>query len=339
MDVVVTNEPFERWWSFSAERAAELWAGPELAFVRLAAGAGAADLELPGDTTRLLLLTLELDASAAVLALPQLREVAFYEVPERAVTDALTSRGVEVYTPRGEGYWGQSVAEYALGLTIAALRRMPQTHDAMRRGHEIWQYLPPEGEGWPGTRAAQFGDDAGFTSGTVAGKRVRVLGMGNIGSRYAAFCHALGADVAAWSRSAPDPAYHRSGARRVTRLDELVGDAQIFAPMVPLTAGTEGLVDRALIDALPDGCLVVLVTRAQVVDMAALRERVLRDELSLAADVFDVEPLPVDDPLVGRHNVVHTPHNAGRTIDANHALVDNLLEQFHVLAPSGSLVR
>ena len=39
---------------------------------------------------------------------------------------------------------------------------------------------------------------------------------------------------------------------------------------------------------------------------------------SLAADVWDVEPLPVGDPLLGRHNVVHTPHSAGRTIEANH---------------------
>jgi phosphoglycerate dehydrogenase-like enzyme len=51
--------------------------------------------------------------------------------------------------------------------------------------------------------------------------------------------------------------------------------------------------------------------------MTTLRERVLADELALAADVWDVEPLPIDDPLLGRHNVVHTPHIAGRTRDAN----------------------
>lgn len=56
-----------------------------------------------------------------------------------------------------------------------------------------------------------------------------------------------------------------------------------------------------------------LATRAGICDMGALRRRVLADELSLAADVFDIEPLPLDDPLLGRHNVVHTPHNAGRT--------------------------
>ena len=54
----------------------------------------------------------------------------------------------------------------------------------------------------------------------------------------------------------------------------------------------------------------------------------LNDELALAADVFDVEPVPLDSPLLGRHNVVHTPHNAGRTRDANHAWVDDQIARF-----------
>ena len=62
--------------------------------------------------------------------------------------------------------------------------------------------------------------------------------------------------------------------------------------------------------------------------MPTLRARVLADELSLAADVWDVEPLPLDDLLLGRHNVVHTPHNAGRTLDANRAWAETLAAQF-----------
>ena len=59
-------------------------------------------------------------------------------------------------------------------------------------------------------------------------------------------------------------------------------------------------------------------------DTAAVSER----ELALAADVFDQEPLPLDSPLLGRHNVVHTPHPAGRTRDANHAFADDAIARF-----------
>lgn len=98
--------------------------------------------------------------------------------------------------------------------------------------------------------------------------------------------------------------------------------------MLPLNPSTKGIVRAEHIDRLPRGCLVVLATRAGICDMGAVRRRVLADELSLAADVFDREPLPLDDPLLGRHNVVHTPHNAGRTIDANRAFAEELAAQF-----------
>jgi phosphoglycerate dehydrogenase-like enzyme len=106
--------------------------------------------------------------------------------------------------------------------------------------------------------------------------------------------------------------------------------------MVPLTDATKNLVPATLIDVLPRGCLVVMVTRAKICDTDAIRRRVLADELALAADVFDVEPLPLDDPLLGRHNVVHTTHNAGRTRDANYAWAQKLAEQFLPLRVRGS---
>jgi len=138
----------------------------------------------------------------------------------------------------------------------------------------------------------------------------------------------LGADVAAWDPFASEPCFHRAGARKEWQLDRLVCDAEIFAPMLPLTDATRGIVTAAHIRALPPGCLVVLATRAAICDMPALRTRVLADELALAADVFDIEPLPLDDPLLGRHNVVHTPHNAGRTRHANEQWARALFEQF-----------
>jgi phosphoglycerate dehydrogenase-like enzyme len=210
------------------------------------------------------------------------------------------------------------VSEFALGLTIAALRRIPQTHHAILSRLDDWDY-PMQ----------QFGDDPAFTNGTVEGKRIRIVGAGNIASRYASFVDMLGADVAAWDPYASEPSFHRSGARREWHLDKLVVDAEIFVPMVPLMPSTQGLVTAEHIDALPTGCLVILATRAGICDMEALRRRVLADELSLAADVFDIEPLPLDDPLLGRHNVVHTPHNAGRTKESNFRWAELLAEQFH----------
>jgi phosphoglycerate dehydrogenase-like enzyme len=75
--------------------------------------------------------------------------------------------------------------------------------------------------------------------------------------------------------------------------------------------------------------------------MAALRDRILADELAGAFDVYDVEPLPPDDPLRGRANVVHTPHIAGRTRAANWRVADVIADGFGRMlrgeAPQASL--
>ncbi len=228
------------------------------------------------------------------------------------------------------------LALFGLALTLCGLRRIPQSHHEIISSHQAWQHSPPDGIGRPSSRGIQFSDDARFANGTVQGKRVRVVGAGNIASRYASFCSMMGADVAAWDPFASEPCFHRAGARREYFLERLVQDAEIFAPMLPLNNSTLGIVSAAHIEALPVGCLVVLVTRAEICDTAALRARVLHDELSLAADVFDIEPLPLDDPLLGRHNVVHTPHSAGRTMHANHSYAQALLDQFEPVERASS---
>jgi phosphoglycerate dehydrogenase-like enzyme len=292
----------------------------DVTFVRVADGSDASLAQLLGDASGIRrLISLGLTVTAADLdSLSAVEEVFVstgYEAPAPAV-ELLETRGIRQLAHRSEGFWGQSVSEFALGLTLAALRQIAHSHHAIQSGLEAWDYP-----------FHQFSDDARFTNGTVFGKRVRIVGAGNIASRYASFMNMLGADVAVWDPYASEPAFHRAGARKEWHLEKLVTDAEIFVPMVPLTPSTEGLVTAEHLRALPTGCLVVQATRAKIVDTVELRRRVIADELSLAADVFDVEPLPLDDPLLGRANVVHTPHLAGRTKESNYRWAEMIAEQ------------
>jgi phosphoglycerate dehydrogenase-like enzyme len=328
---IVVHPDFDGTWPWAADHFRTLWrAQGQTEFVRLAPDDRRPVSEIfadPASITRLVALNVPVTVEC-VAKMPALREAVFSPTPLTEVGEALAAADVRNYVQPSEGFWGQSVAEFALALTICGLRRIPQLHRAIVTDSQPWDYTPPGGVGRPGARGQQFGDDSDFVNGTVEGKRIRIVGAGNIASRYASFVHELGAEVAAWDPYASEPCFHRAGARRELRLDGLVHDADIFAPMVPLIDETRGLVKREHLLALPRGCLVILVTRAAVCDMPTLRERVLADELALAADVWDVEPLPLDDPLLGRHNVVHTPHNAGRTREANLAWVENLAAQF-----------
>ena len=334
-DLIVVHPRFDAAWPWAADHFHELWCRDGTPhFVRLkdddapTLATGWQRAARPEGVTRLVCLGLDV-ALADVQPLEALREAVFEAGrPNAAAQGLLEQRSVAVYRQQSQGFWGQSVAEVGLALTLCGLRRIPQLYREMTESHVPWDYAPSGGQGRPGIRGQQYCDDDRFASGTLEAKRVRVVGAGNIGSRYASFVQALGAEVALWDPFAAEPAFHRSGARRELHLERLVADAQIFAPMLPLTESTRGLVTASLIDALPAGCLVVTVTRAAICDTQALRRRVLADELALGADVFDVEPLPLDDPLLGRHNVVHTPHIAGRTADANRRWAEALAVQF-----------
>ena len=327
--VICVHRQFERSWPYTANHWQQRWQQEgDCELIRTAAADAAAGqlVSEPATVRRLVLLGFSL-GEGDLDPFTALEECYLdWQRGSEAAVAVAAARGVSFIPHRIDVYWGQTVAEYALALTICGLRRIPQNHAAMQTSLAPWDYSPEAST--TGVRGGQFGDDSRFCNGTVAGKRVRVVGAGNIGGRYASWCAALGAHVAIWDPFAPDASFVVAGAERRFHVEELVADADIFVPMVPLTDSTRGLITAKLINALPMYGLVVQVTRARVCDTEALYRRVLNDELALAADVFDEEPVPLDSPLLGRHNVVHTPHSAGRTRDANHAFADDAIARF-----------
>src|SRR4051794_13812893 len=212
--------------------------------------------------------------------------------------------------------WGQSVAETALGLALGALRQIPRWHCRMAAREPLWVFP-----------YAQFCDDPHFVNGDLGTKQVGVIGLGAIGSRVARWCVALGSTVRGFDPFVPAKTVRVWGIEPVT-LDRLVDESEVVFVLVPPTPSAKHLLNRERIGRLRKGALVVAVTRAHAIDMAALRERILANELAGAFDVYDVEPLPPEDPLRGRANVVHTPHIAGRTRDANLRVADIVADDF-----------
>ncbi|NYE36030.1 lactate dehydrogenase-like 2-hydroxyacid dehydrogenase [Nocardioides cavernae] len=171
----------------------------------------------------------------------------------------------------------------------------------------------------------------------VRGAVVGVLGLGRIGTAAAQRLEAFGAEVHYHSRSPKDVVwtYHGSPV-------ELAAASDVLVVLTPGGAGTEGLVDAAVLDALgPDGHL-VNVARGSVVDEDALVAALEEGRIAGAGlDVFADEP-HVPEALLGRDDVVLLPHVGSATVQTREAMgrlvldnVDAFLERGELVTPVG----
>jgi phosphoglycerate dehydrogenase-like enzyme len=204
--------------------------------------------------------------------------------------DAATKHGIAVANMPGAN--APSVAEGTLLLMLAALRRLPALDRATR-----------DGRGWPSD--PQLGE----TVRDIGGCTVGLVGYGNIAKQVETIVAAMGATVLHTSTADDGLAGWRP-------LPELLAASDVVSLHLPLTDYTLGLIDRAALDRMKPSAVLVNTSRGAVVDEDALADALREGRLSAAGlDVFGVEPVPPDNPLLGLDNVVLTPHVTWYTVD------------------------
>lgn len=202
------------------------------------------------------------------------------------------------------------VAEHALTLILAAIRRLDVLRDA--QGDHRWD----DGFNVAQTASATRADY------TLAGARVTIWGFGSIATTLAPVLRTLGADVHGIARSAGD----RAGFPVHADADvaAVLAETDVLVSLIPATPDTADLFDARVFDALRPGAAFVNVGRGATVDEAALIAALESGRLRAAAiDVAKAEPLPSDDPLWQAPNLLITPHVAGNRPVGASALIDD----------------
>lgn len=183
-----------------------------------------------------------------------------------------------------------STAEMALAVVLASQRDLPRMLADQRRGH------------WPQHDV--------FVPG-LADRRVLLIGYGGVGRSIAHRLRPFEADISVVA-SRSNRADDGTEIHAVDELPRLLRTAEIVVIAVPLTPRTERLINSDFLARLPDGALVVNVSRGLVADTdAVLREA---GRLRFALDVTDPEPLPISHPLWHAPGVIITPHAAAGTM-------------------------
>ncbi len=226
-------------------------------------------------------------AAPLIERLSKLRLVVFTGTRNAALdAAALAARGIPVCHTD----WGPSkdtTCELTWALILAAARRLEAHLRVMRDGD--WRDTGPLGH-------------------LLAGQRLGLIGLGEIGGRVARVGNAFGMKVVAWS---PHLTAERAAARGAVAvsLDELLATSKVVSLHLVPAVDTRHLLNAERLAAMRDDALLVNTSRAALVDMAALTHALNEGRPAMAAlDVFDEEPLTADHPLRRMHNVVLTPH-------------------------------
>jgi glyoxylate reductase len=241
-------------------------------------------------------LDVRMDA-ARIEALPEtVRALATYSVgTDHIDLEAARRRGIAVFnTP---GVLADSVAENALFLMLGAARRATESAALLRSRQ--WT-------GWTPTQLVGV---------QLGGRRLGILGMGDIGRRIATRSAALGMEISYCNRRpVADPPV--SGARFVETPAALVAESDVLMIACPSTAETRGLVDAELLACAKPGLLVVNIARGDiVVDDALLAALEDGGVLAAGLDVFAGEP-DIDPRYFERPDVFMMPHIGSSTIEA-----------------------
>ena len=147
---------------------------------------------------------------------------------------------------------------------------------------------------------------------SIEGSTVIVLGLGDIGGRYAKKMKALGAYVIGFRKTDKEKPEYVDEQYTLDRLPEMIGRGDLVAMILPATKETENLMNEDMLNRMKMGSYLINAGRGNAVDLAALRKALDEGRIAGAAlDVTSPEPLPSDDPLWKYENVLITPHIAG----------------------------
>lgn len=156
----------------------------------------------------------------------------------------------------------------------------------------------------------------------LAGKKMGIIGMGNIGSKVARVAEALGMDVSYFSTSGTSHCREYPS----VSLEKLLSESDVVSVHAPYNARTAGLIGEAQLSLMKPTAFIVNMGRGGIVDETALADAVDSGKIAGAAlDVFSVEPVPSDSPLLHLEHperVLFSPHIAWASVEARQRLVD-----------------
>jgi len=240
--------------------------------------------------------------------------------PVTVDNEALRAAGIRLtYTP---GRNAVAVAEFCIGLMIAATRQLAQSAAGLLMGNRVGEpvddiYDVPDKKNvvWGPLNETPYADyGIGFE---LYGKKLGLAGFGAIGREVAQRAQAFGMEILAYDPYLPAEIIEKTGARACD-LDTMLSESDIVSIHLPVAESTKGIVNRDWFNRMKPTAYLINTARAAVIDQKDFMEALETKQIAGAGlDVYWIEPIPANHPLLKMKNVTCTPHMAGLTTDVD----------------------
>ena len=246
--------------------------------------------------------------SAEIISeLPKLKAIGVARAGVQNVdVEAADKKGILVFNVTGRN--AEAVSDFTVGLILAESRNIARSHAAL----------------FEGTWRKQFVNTPYST--VLRDKNVGLVGYGHIGRMVARKLKGFQTRILVYDPFASAEMIHQDGCQ-TTDLAALFRESDFISLHAKLTAETEKLINAELIAIMKRTAYLINTARAGLIEQEALTEALTERRIGGAAlDVFPIEPLPSDSPLLRLENVTITSHLAGVTQDTYRLSMELLYE-------------
>ncbi|WP_158812568.1 hydroxyacid dehydrogenase [Methylocapsa sp. S129] len=212
--------------------------------------------------------------------------------------EACFQRGIHVLAPSSA--FAHPVAEIALGMAIDLCRGVTTADRAFRAGSEKWLLDGAEG------------------CFSLYGAAIGLIGFGDLARAFAPLTVPFGCPIKAYDPWVSDHFMKGFGVTAAS-LDEVLSTSRVIFIFAGVTSENQGFLGRREFELIKPGSVVLLMSRAGVVDFPEFLRQIESGRFRAASDVYPIEPAPADDPARRVEGLLLSPHRAG-------ALPDSLFE-------------
>jgi phosphoglycerate dehydrogenase-like enzyme len=219
-------------------------------------------------------------------------------------------RGIHVLG--GGVAFAQAVAEMSLGFALDLARGISEADRKFREGREVY--------GRP-SNAASF---------LLKGKRVGLIGYGNLGRALVPLLRPFGCELFAYDPWLP-PSVLREAGLEAMQLREVLRSCRVIFVLAGATSENGAMLSRTELSLIQPDSVFVLASRASLVDFDALTELLKAGRFSAAIDVFPEEPFPGKHALRGLPNVVLSAHRAGGLLETYDLMGEMIVDDLELI--------